>query len=837
MGIFNRNEERLDLIQKTQNNLELSQKNTELVLSTLTQLSGNHISNKEEIYDDVQKRRAAHALNLCSVSVSQIVDYNDIYILEQEYALILNNLNLENMPKDEALLNILKQILDTITFFKIQEGDKKFIEKEYQEKMKSAIWSAVPNVGMAIVSGDPIIAMTSLASQVGIGYMNYRKEKAKAGLELDKQKWQLQRSAIEQFHGLRRELFDTAWRLADKYQFPDDYRLTEKQITLYNEILMETHPIKKYERLFAIKDKFEAYPSFIYQIGNAANDIYQSNRYDDSIKERYKFLAKTYFEEYLNINKYDLLRENHIASSCALEYIDLLDVNSERNKIEELMKYAIKSSGDANDVLELCAIEYLKLGYSREASIILKRLVNEDYNAVVNAQLLSNIYVSEYINTRSVNVKDEYTFLRDLVNPNYLFPMPLEDYENPDELSQCFLKFQKQILIEKYLCVLSDFVSNYTIKFNEVIPKPETKKHFKYSFSDDEESRNSRMKIINNTLMGAHANEYLNSLERIDIEIEFLNVLNEMYFNVIKLKSLSDRDADSVKEALLTTYSDNKADLDAFRENIKIKDYPAVNTALNRYTFKFFTEGFFIKLLEKLNVYIYHLHTMDEIMNAEGILRKFCIEQNIIVPEMLYSQNAIENVAVENYIFEVSLGDLEEKKEKKDIFNKMEACIKERMKDIAIEKSKYISSSTVRDKFIFNQSFDKKQLIGYLDDKRIIKEKDLYFTTEKIHIVRRGVEMASAYYSDIVFDEKGNRLCVDEYQVYDNVEELMSQPLSFSFTEKSDRVSKLADLIKELAEINPNAKSKHTNEGEYSDKKLIFKIENNKLILNESQGI
>ena len=30
-----------------------------------------------------EKLRAAYALNMCTVSVSQIVDYNDAYILEQ----------------------------------------------------------------------------------------------------------------------------------------------------------------------------------------------------------------------------------------------------------------------------------------------------------------------------------------------------------------------------------------------------------------------------------------------------------------------------------------------------------------------------------------------------------------------------------------------------------------------------------------------------------------------------------------------------------------------------------------------------------------------------------
>ena len=46
----------------------------------------------EKMYDKQEQLRAAYALNMCTVSVSQIVDYNDEYILEQEYEAILNNL-------------------------------------------------------------------------------------------------------------------------------------------------------------------------------------------------------------------------------------------------------------------------------------------------------------------------------------------------------------------------------------------------------------------------------------------------------------------------------------------------------------------------------------------------------------------------------------------------------------------------------------------------------------------------------------------------------------------------------------------------------------------------
>ena len=246
----------------------------------------NIINTEKEAYTDDDKKRAAYALNLCMVSVSQIIDYNDVYILEQEYEAILNNLNLEMFPKDEALLTILKQLLDTITFFRIQEGDKQMIEKEYQHKMKNAIWNAVPNFGL-IVSGDSVVNMAiSLASQVGIGYMNYRRAKSENKLDYEKQQWELRRTAIDQFNGLRRELFDTAWRLADKYEFPDYYRLTERQIKQYNDILMDSDEIRRFERLTTIKDEFKAYPPFWYNYGSTANSIARDETLNLSIEER-----------------------------------------------------------------------------------------------------------------------------------------------------------------------------------------------------------------------------------------------------------------------------------------------------------------------------------------------------------------------------------------------------------------------------------------------------------------------------------------------------------------------------------------------------------------------
>jgi hypothetical protein len=72
-------------------------------------------NNIEPVYTDEQKIKAAYALNMCTVSLTQIVDYSDPYILEQEYDAILNNLNIQNIIHDEALLKLIKKIMETIS--------------------------------------------------------------------------------------------------------------------------------------------------------------------------------------------------------------------------------------------------------------------------------------------------------------------------------------------------------------------------------------------------------------------------------------------------------------------------------------------------------------------------------------------------------------------------------------------------------------------------------------------------------------------------------------------------------------------------------------------------
>ena len=279
-------------------------------------------------------------------------------------------------------------------------------------------------------------------------------------IRYEKSKWEIQKNRMLHLNALQKQLFETAWRLADKYEFPDEYRLTSKQITEYNKTLMESNPVKRYNSLESMKSFFSAYPVFWYQLGSTANSIYRSDMYrtDADIKERYKKRAVDAFSEYSKLNQFNLLKHDVLTSAWALEYLELLDLNSNNDSYgaDQLIKTAERYSGNASDVVELRAFAYLRIGDEENAVRLFHNLVNSDYNSVLNTQILSGLYIKAMRNPDKLKAEDAKVGYRELknitANPQNILPIPDEslDLDNwkPDwsreENFNDFIKKQKE---------------------------------------------------------------------------------------------------------------------------------------------------------------------------------------------------------------------------------------------------------------------------------------------------------------------------------------------------------------------------------------------------------
>lgn len=610
-------------------------------LISLQRINPSFANSYGKSIDIIDKRKAAYALNLCTVSVSQIIDYNDIYVLEQEYEAILNNLNLEKIIKDEELLNTLKLLLDTITFFRIQEKEKEFVEKEYRNKLKNAIWSSVPNLSVILATGNPYAAVAALATQVGIGYMNYRKNKNEAVDEKEKSMWQLQKSAIEQFNGIRRELFDASWRLSAKYEFPDEYRLTEKQIRQYNQILMDPNDIRRYERLSSISDNFEAYPYFWYYLGNAANLVSNDDQFEEKTKLKYKKLAIEHFKKFDEVDEISVLREDKIAASCYLEHAELLDAINDKKEIIKLLDKAQKRCGEECDVLQLCAMNYLKIGEYNKATSILRKLVVENYNQKTNAQTLSFIYINKIIMKSDEEACKNYESLRYLIQPNgeYLFPLPdnkcnpyevlrLSSAQNTqqriDNISKTiehYIELEKSMLKGNWKIVIEKIKLKYKLDFEKCFPVKKRQNDDYYSDENKIQRSNDLEELI------SKEKKFKEAAEEIAFPDNIILLMNDLHLLLTTTpfeipESLVKEMPENIVYKSLTTlvnsiYSDGKYQSDDIIE------------CVDKLKFGNLTKAFFEEFESVRNKSIDEAKNFAELLTFEMALYTFCEKNNI----------------------------------------------------------------------------------------------------------------------------------------------------------------------------------------------------------------
>ena len=721
---------------------------------------------------------AAYALNMCTVSVSQIVDYEDSNVLEQEYETILNSLNLENMPKDESLLDIFRQLLDTITFFRIQEVDKEIIEMEYQHRVKNAIWNSAPNFGLIVAGGNPLTMLVSLASQVGLGYMNYRKELSNADFEAKKSYYQLKKTAIEEFNSLRRELFNTAWRLADTYSFPDEYRLTEKQIRKYNRILLEQDSLVKYERLEAIKDSFKAYPPFWYFIGNAANMSARDKECPLSDEERasLKEQAILYFKEYEKISDYNLLRDDQILAGCLVEHVDILmekmfdtDDKSEsenhdtlKETILDLVNKAVDISSNAFDTLEICALDFIRIGCFEKAEKILEILVNEKYNKNINAQLLSSIYVR-------YSKEKKYDILASRIDHRCLFPMPKTGCSVNDELNESFINSQRMIVKDNLKKVLNAVDEMYQIQFNKIINDFGTGELYSEFYLDKNEAE--RIRYINKLMNRKGKWEiYQGVLKSVDYELVLLDSLNEMYAKLFSLEFLDSGDNSLQYEKDIKEYiKKNKESFNSLQMKMREGDFEFGDyKELKKNSISSITKHALLGLLKSGMDSIDQLEK-ERISELELELQRFCTDNNIDLTEsddFILDENEVSMPFTPSLFGGIAVVSSRKTHNKE----KMVGFAKEMLKD-------YTSGNNEKGVLFFgDKQFDEYFSMHMFNQKKYIKpvaimvltgenqsESDLIVTSKGVIEVNRGKIGFLTPLDEVEYDQGNVLLLYDEW--------------------------------------------------------------------------
>lgn len=273
----------------------------------------------EEEYDPIN---SLLFLNMAVVSVRKVVTTEDRIVLDQEYKNIINNNALGEVADDYEIKALYSDLLDTITECELRDEQKKRFQEKYDRRQEKALRSAI--MAFSPYGGDLLSFALSVLSQGVSAYFGYQDSKTEMRQGLDESLWTLEKKKIEDFNELQKSLLNASWSILRKYNLPDKYRITQKNLELLDDAMNRYKESDAVEKFAALKDIFFAYPPFWFYYGEAA------------YKRGDKDLARRCFGEFdkawRHVLRYDPFKVQ------VVKYQILLEERPTREKIRPLLK-------------------------------------------------------------------------------------------------------------------------------------------------------------------------------------------------------------------------------------------------------------------------------------------------------------------------------------------------------------------------------------------------------------------------------------------------------------------------------------------------------------------
>lgn len=208
------------------------------------------------------------ALNAAVVSVHSVVTTEDRIVLDQEYKNIINNLKLGEIESDYSIVDLYRQLMDSITSSTLRDEEAKRFKEQYDSLQKRSLVRSM--TGVRAYGGSLSSFLGSLLVSGVSAYFGYQEQKTEIRSQLDESLWRLEKDKIEDFNRLQKELLNASWTLLRKYSLPDEYRITQDNLRNYTKALQMEDKAQAVRMFKRLERSFKMYPPFWYHYGTAA---------------------------------------------------------------------------------------------------------------------------------------------------------------------------------------------------------------------------------------------------------------------------------------------------------------------------------------------------------------------------------------------------------------------------------------------------------------------------------------------------------------------------------------------------------------------------------------
>ena len=384
---------------------------------------------------DLQNAQAAIIMiNHINWVVNRIKSTNNVGVLELEYeGISLNKLNLQSI-KDQEVIDQITNLCGYITSLRIEDGERKMLQRELQFNMDNAIFEAFPSPG-AIVAADPWAIAYNLVQNTVSSFANYMRTVKQLKIQDERKQWELEKAAIARLNSLNVDLLSEQWRLIQGYKLDDYWRVSEEQVNQLlariNSPISNANSSEYYDFLNSDfqRKKYQKLPAYWYYLGCAA----EKEKHDEVALDAYNH----YQEEFLQILRFD-----RMAASVAMnKTLLLLKKKAPEKDIREQLQIIEKNAPEDWTFLYFCASVYTdNLNDKTNANRVLDQAIN-----LLQFQFSETLFTCRDLCKKKELAVGDHTFpnAMPLIACHVLKLRLAGQDENPAQLKALFENFQK----------------------------------------------------------------------------------------------------------------------------------------------------------------------------------------------------------------------------------------------------------------------------------------------------------------------------------------------------------------------------------------------------------
>lgn len=328
----------------------------------------------------------AMLLNYCRESLYKVVEFNDRAVLDEEYGRLINNIDITRIQDDEVA-QLIELLLKELNALRLTDAERQYLTEAYNRRVGFSVLEAlkgskdlkdikIPTFG---AKGPAAVACQAIVV-IAAGVTGYKSQFAKQQRDAKMRLMALNAQELNRLTTLRTRFFDTEYKLYKRYSLPDRLNLKEVQMEQYIRVLADDDAGRRLERLERLKEDFQAFPPFWYEIGKAAQET------GDVV------FAKSYYEHFERINA-RVFREDLDYVMLCMHRILLWNPESEADAIrrdlktiEDNTRYYYKWEN-----ILFAALKYYELGDFENARRLIRISINEGYCVALHEQILTEM--------------------------------------------------------------------------------------------------------------------------------------------------------------------------------------------------------------------------------------------------------------------------------------------------------------------------------------------------------------------------------------------------------------------------------------------------------------